>query len=434
MTKTEKDRDLVKLTSKDVTEDVHFGRKALFKSMGYDEEDLRRPIIAVANSWNEILAGHNHLRQVAESVKAGIWQAGGMPVEFNHVAPCDGMADGNPGMHWILPSRDIIAASIEMMVQSSRVDGIVALSTCDKIVPAQLMALARINLPAIIVTGGYMMPGRFKGKKTAHIGFVPELYTDWKEGRLPDEEYQQLNECVCPTVGACSMMGTANTFCCMTEALGMSLPGNGTTAAVESGLRRLAHQAGRQVVRLVEEDIRPRDIMTREAVANAMKVHSAIGGSTNALLHVPAVTNELGFEIPLVEWDEIAREVPHLANITTGSEYTMEDFANAGGVQAVMKEIEDQLYLDSVTCTLKPLREHLAFARNSNPEVIRSVDNPVYREGAIAILRGNISPSGAVLKQTAVRPEMTSHRGPARVFDSEDEAKEALIRPPYHRG
>ena len=198
------------------------------------------------------------------------------------------------------------------------------------------------NLPALIVTGGYMMPGRFKGKRNAHIGFVSELYSDWKEGRLPDADYQQLNECVCPTVGACAMMGTANTFCCMTEALGMSLPGNGTTAAVESGLHRLAHQAGRQVVRLVEENIRPRDIMTREAVANAMKVHSAIGGSTNALLHVPAIANELGFEIPLADWDEIAREVPHLANITTGSEFTMDDFANAGGVQAVMHELGDR--------------------------------------------------------------------------------------------
>jgi len=421
-----KEKDVWKLNSRKVPEDVHYQRLALLKAMDFDDEDLKRPFIAVANSWNEHLPGHYYLRRLAGAVKVGIWQAGGMPMEFGHIAPCDGLADGNLGMHWILPSRDIMAAAIEMMVETSRVDGIVALSTCDKIVPAQLMALARINLPAIMVTGGYMLPGCFKGR-SIDVSEVVGRYSDWKEGRLSDEDYNELVDVSCPTAGACCMMGTANTLCCMTEALGMSLPGNAGLAAIESALYRMGKEAGRKVMEAVEKDIRPRDIMTKEALENAMLVHSAIGGSTNAILHMPAIFYELGIDIPLSHWNEVSKKAPHLANITAGSQYTMRDFASAGAIQAIMKELSSVLNLDVLTCTGKTLRENLESAVNLNPDVIRPLSNPIYSEGATAILMGNISPNGAVVKQTAVPENMLRHRGPAKVFEDEDSAREGLL-------
>ena len=420
--------DLWKLNSRDVPEDSHYQRMALLKSMGFDDESIDRPFIAVANSWNELLPGHYYLRRLAEAVKEGIWQAGGLPLEFGHIAGCDGLASGNVGMHWILPSRDIIAAAIEMMVESSRVDGVVALSTCDKIVPAQLMALARINLPAIMVTGGFMLPGSFKGQDNVHVGDTIEYYADWKEGRLSDQEYNELLNCACPTAGACGMMGTANTMCCMTEAMGMSLPGNATQAAVMSSLYRMGREAGRKVMEFVEKNIRPRDIMTREALENSLLVHSAIGGSTNAILHMPAIYNELGIDIPLSHWNEVSEKAPHLANITAGSKYTMKDFGRAGGIQAVMKELSSVLNLGVLTCTGKTLGENLKSALNFDPDVIRPLSNPVYSKGATAILKGNISPNGAVVKQTAVSENMMRHRGPAKVYDAEDIAKDALLK------
>jgi dihydroxy-acid dehydratase len=406
---------------------VFYHRMPLLKSMGFDDEDISRPFIAVANSWNELCPGHYYLRQLAEAVKIGIWQAGGMPMEFNTIAPCDGLADGNVGMHYILPSRDIIAAAIEMMVGASRVDGIVALSSCDKIVPAQLMALARINLPSIMVTGGYMLPGYYKGKNL-HIGAITENYPAWKEGRLSDKEFNEIIGCSGPTGGACCTMGTANTFCCMTEALGMSLPGNATQASVESSLFRLAKEAGRRVMDFVENDIRPRNVMTQEALENGLLVHSAIGGSTNAILHMPAIYEELGIEIPLSHWNQVSKRAPHLANITAGSKYTMKDFALAGGIQAVMKELKSVLNLNVLTCTGKTLGENLESAVNSDPDVIRPLSNPIYPEGSIAILLGNISPNGAVVKQTGVPKEMLRHRGPAKIFHDEDSGRYALLK------
>jgi dihydroxy-acid dehydratase len=421
-----KRRDYPHMNSRQVPEDSYYERRALFKSMNFDDEDLDRPFVAVANSWNEFLPGHYHLRKLAEVVKIGIWQAGGMPVEFNHIAPCDGLADGNVGMHWILPSRDIMAAAIEMMVQSQRVDGIVALSTCDKVVPAQLMALARINLPAIMITGGAMLSGHFRGEKI-QAQHINEMYPVWKTGELEDSEYKQIEDGACPTCGACCTMGTANTMCCMTEALGMSLPGNGTETAVGASLYRLAKAAGRQIMALIERGIHPRDIINAESMKNAMMVHSAIGGSTNAVIHVPAILGEVGLQIPLEHWNEISEKAPHLVNITAGSPYTMEDFGRAGGVQAVMKELLPLLDLESMTCTGRSLKENLQSAENLNTDVIRSVVEPIYPEGAIAILKGNLAPNGAVVKQTAIDQEMMAHRGPANVFDGEDSAKEALL-------
>ena len=418
--------DTKKLNSRQVPEDSHYERRALFKSMHFDDRDLDRPFIAVANSWNEFIPGHVHLRAVAEAVKVGIWQAGGMPIEFNHIGACDGLADGTVGMHWILPSRDIIAAAIEMMVESQRVDGIVAISTCDKIVPAQLMALARINLPGLLVTGGYMLPGRYRNQRV-EAQFINEQYPLWKDQSISDRDFKEIESGVCPSAGACCTMGTANTMCCLTEALGMSLPTNGTQGAVRSSLLRLARAAGRQIMDLVAKDIRPDHILTRQAFENAMAVHAAIGGSTNAVIHLPAIAGERGLELPLDLWNPVSEKVPHLANITAGSAFTMEDLDFAGGIPAVMKELGQLLHLDQWTVTGKTLKENIGPYHNKNPEVIRPLKDPVFNQGAIAVLKGNLAPKGAVVKQTAVVGEMLEHRGPAKVFDSEDLAKEALL-------
>jgi dihydroxy-acid dehydratase len=424
--------DITKLNSRLVPEDSHYERRALFKSMHFDDRDLDRPFIAVANSWSEFVPGHYHLRALSEAVKIGIWQAGGMPLEFNHTGACDGLADGTVGMHWILPSRDIMAAAVEMMVEAQRVDGLVALSTCDKIVPAQLMALARLDLPAIMVTGGYMLPGRYENQRV-EAQFINEQYPLWKEGKLTDKAFKAIEDGVCPSCGACCTMGTANTMCCLTEALGMSLTTNGTQCAVHSSLLRLARAAGRQIMDLVAKDIRPSHILTPKAFENAMMIHGAIGGSTNAVIHLPAIAGELGIELPLERWNGVSQKVPHLTNITAGSNYTMQDLDEAGGIPAVMKELGALLNLDSMTITGKPLAENIEGVQNQNPEVIRPLNNPVFAQGAVAVLKGNLAPRGAVVKQTAVVREMLEHRGPAKVFDDEDGAKEALqahkIRP-----
>jgi dihydroxy-acid dehydratase len=418
--------DLKRLNSRQVPEDSYYERRTLLKAMHFDDEDLDRPFIAIANSWNEFIPGHYHLRSISEAVKVGIWQAGGMPIEFNHIGACDGLADGTVGMHWILPSRDIIAAAIEMMVEAQRIDGIVAISTCDKIVPAQLMALARINLPSIMVTGGYMLRGRYDNQYI-EAQSINEQYPLWKDGILSNTTFKAIEDGACPSCGACCTMGTANTMCCLTEALGMSLPTNGTQCAVRSSLLRVAKASGRKIVDLVAQDIRPMDIMTFKAFENAMAVHSAIGGSTNAVIHLPAIAGELGLELPLENWNKISDKVPHLANITAGSSFTMQDLDEAGGIPAVMKELGDLLHKDILTVSGQTLGENIKDSKNLNAKVIRPLDDPVFAQGAIAILKGNLAPNGAVVKQTAVVKEMLEHRGPAKVFDSEDEAKEALL-------
>ena len=324
------------------------------------------------------------------------------------------------------PAGDIIAAAIEMMVEAQRIDGIVAISTCDKIVPAQLMALARVNLPSIMVTGGYMLRGRYDNQYI-EAQSINEQYPLWKDGILSNTTFKAIEDGACPSYGACCTMGTANTMCCLTEALGMSLPTNGTQCAVRSSLLRVAKASGRRIVDLVARDIRPSDIMTFKAFENAMAVHSAIGGSTNAVIHLPAIAGELGLELPLENWNKISDKVPHLANITAGSNFTMQDLDEAGGIPAVMKELNDLLHKDVLTVTGQSLGENIKESKNLNPNVIRHLDNPVFPQGAIAILKGNLAPNGAVVKQTAVVKEMLEHRGPAKVFDSEDEAKEALL-------
>jgi len=415
------------LNSRDVPPEALCQRSSLLQSMGFGRADVERPLIAIANSWNELLPGHIHLRDLSAAVKAGVWQAGGTPLEFNHFAPCDGLGDGNEGRYWTLPSRDLMAADIEMMVQASRVDGIVAISTCDKIVPAQMMALARLDLPALMVTGGFMLSGVFQGRQV-NVGDIVEAYPAWRQGRLSDDEYSELVECACPTGGACSMMGTANTMCCLAEALGLSLPGNATQPAVAASLKRLAEEAGRRVVRLVEEDVRARSIVTRESIENAMMVSAAIGGSTNAVVHVTALAHDAGFELPPESWNIVSDATPHLADITMGSAHTMVDLAAAGGVQAVMRELGDRLHLDRPTVAGRTVGELMERAADRDSRVIRPVDEPVHPRGALAIVRGNLAPEGAVTKQTAVPEGMLANRGVARVFDDEDDAIDLLER------
>lgn len=417
---------LSNLNSRKISEDVFLQRKSLLKAVNLDDYDLDRPIIAIVNSWNEFNPGHYHLRELAKAVKIGVWQAGGLPLEFNHIAPCDGLANGSLGGYRILPSRDVIAASIELMIESQRIDAIISLSTCDKMVPAQLIALARINLPSIMVTGGYMMPGIFHGKEIT-TEYLQSKYLDWKYGKISNEDFEQIEDLICPTPGACGMMGTANTFCCLTEAMGMSLPGNGTSPAWQASIYRLAKSAGRKIIELLLKDIRPSKIMTKDALRNAIIVHSAIGGSTNAVIHIPAIFRELGIDVPIEYWNEISQITPHLISLSAGSCYNMRDFEHAGGIQALMKELSSILNLNVISCTGKNLYENLKMAKNTNQEVIRPTTNPFHSQGSIAILKGNLSPDGAVVKQTSVYKGMLKHKGPAIVFNSEEDAKTALL-------
>lgn len=427
-----------KLRSKAILEgrdDVYYLRLALLKPMGITKEEFERPLVAVVNCWNEALPGVYHLREVAEKVKAGIRAAGGTPFEFNTIAICDGLANAHVGMRYVLPSRDVIAASIELMVEANQFDAVVAVGNCDKIVPGMLMALARLNLPSLMVTGGYMLPGRFRGR-TVVTSDVTKSYGALVAGRMSREEYEAMVGACCPTPGACPGMWTANTMSVIAEALGMTLPGNATVSAVDSRLYELAYRAGVRVVELLEEGIRPSDVMTYEAFENAVKVLMAVGGSTNAVLHIPAIARELGIKVDLDLFDRASREVPTIVGVNPISTFTFKDFDEAGGVRAVMKLIEDRLHLDVLTVSGKRLKELLADVKPSpSPEgVIRPPDNPFFREGAIAVLRGNLAPKGAIVKQSAVDPSMLRHVGPARVFDCEEEAVRAVLDGKIDRG
>jgi dihydroxy-acid dehydratase len=394
--------------------------------MGFDNEDLHRPKIAICNSFSEAVPGHYHLNGVAASVRDGILQAGGMPVLFNHMAPCDGLADGNIGMHYILPSREVMAASIEMFLEHGQFDGVVMISTCDKIVPAQIMAACRVNIPSIIVTGGYMLPGHFHGKECSIPDFS-SAFSDFKTGKISPEAFAQFEDSVCPTPGACCMLGTANTMCCVTEALGLSLPYTAVTAAVDQRLNRLAKAAGRQIMTLVDENLTPDRFVTEKSLENALRVVLSIGGSTNTLLHLPAIAHELDIPWSLELADRLSLETPYLCRLKPSGPRHMDSLDRAGGVPAVMKELSPLLHTDQQTVSGRTVRENLEEAMNCDSEVIHSLDDPISPEGGIAILKGNLAPGGAVIKQAAVRPDRLRHRGPARVFDCEEDASEALF-------
>ncbi|MCS7232814.1 MAG: dihydroxy-acid dehydratase [Synergistetes bacterium] len=423
-----------KLRSRVVVEGIEkAGMRALLKACGLIDEEMTRPFVGVVNSWNEMHPGHKGFRQIAEAVKEGIRLAGGVPFEFNTISICDGITQGHKGMCYVLPSREVIADSIELVVEAQQLDGLVFIAACDKIVPGMLMAMMRIDIPSIMVTGGPMVPGSFKGRSLA-VYEIREAAGLLKRGLMTEEEFREMEECICPTFGSCSMMGTANTMSCVAEALGLTLPGCATTHAVYSKKLREAKLSGIQVMKLIESGIKPSDIVTQNSFENAMRVVVAVGGSSNSLLHIPAIARERGFRITPDDFDKISKTTPHLVNTKPSGPYTLKDLDDAGGIPAIMRELSPLLHLDERNVTLSTLREVLEKAQNRNKEVIRSLDNPVHKEGSLVILKGNLAPNGAVVKQTAVSPSMRVHTGPARVFESCEDAVQAILGGKIKRG
>jgi dihydroxy-acid dehydratase len=404
--------------------------RSLLKAMGITDEEIDRPFVGIVNSWNELIPGHVHLDKIADAVKAGVRLAGGVPFEFNTIGICDGIAMGHEGMRYSLPSREVIAASIELVAQAYRFDALVFIPTCDKIVPGHLMAAARLNLPSIVVTGGAMCPG-FVGDKNVDLISVFEAVGEFKAGKITEEQLNDLENLACPGPGSCAGLFTANTMACVTEALGMSLPGCGTAHAVDAKKLRIAKLSGMKVMELLERGISAKEIMTEKAFENAIRIDMAIGGSTNTALHLPAIAREAGVELPLDAFDKISRETPHLTNLRPGGEHFMLDLDQAGGIPAVMLKIKDKLNLDVLTVTGSTLEENLKEVRIVNPEknreVIRDPSNAYHSEGGIAVLKGSLAPRGSVVKQTAVSEKMLKHRGPARVFDGEEAAVKAIL-------
>jgi dihydroxy-acid dehydratase len=400
--------------------------RALLKALGVTDKDLDKPFIAVVNSFTTVVPGHVHLNQVADAVKTGVISAGGVPFEFNTIAICDGLAMGHEGMRYSLPSREIIADSIELMVQAHRFDGMVLVTNCDKITPGMLMSAARLNIPSIVVTGGPMLSGIYKGRKVGTASMF-EAVGQVAAGKMSGEELKLLEDVACPGCGSCNGMFTANTMACVTEALGMSLPGCATCPAVSASRLRISKNSGERIVELVREDLKPLDIMTPKAFENTIMVDMALGGSTNTVLHLSAIAKEAGVPLSLSLFDELGRRVPHLCNMIPSGPYAMEDLDAAGGIPAVMKELRSLLHLDALTVTGKIVRENIEETVVLDANVIRPLANPVHREGGIAILRGNLAPEGAVVKVVAISPKMLIHKGPARVFDSEEDAMKGLL-------
>jgi dihydroxy-acid dehydratase len=399
--------------------------RALLKALGLTDKDIAKPFIGVASSFTNIVPGHIHLKNIAEAVKAGIVEAGGTPFEFNTIAVCDGLAMGHQGMRYSLPSRELIADSVEVMVQAHRLDGVVLVSDCDKITPGMLMAAARLDVPAISVTGGAMESGMFNGEKVG-VSNVFEGMGKVIAEKMTPEELARLENVACPGCGSCNGMFTANTMACLTEALGMSLPYCATALATNASKLRIAKETGEKIVELTCKNLKPSQILKREAFENAVAVDMALGGSTNSVLHLSAIAREAGISLPLKVFDEISRRVPHLCNMVPSGPYDMEDLDNAGGLPALMKELSPLLNVDALTVTGSTIRENLQNVKVLNDSVIRSLAKPVHKGGGIAILRGNLAPKGAVVKTVAVSPNMLKHTGPARVFDSEQDSVSAM--------
>ncbi len=410
------------------------GMRAHLKAIGLIDEELRRPFIGVVNSWNEMHPGHKHLREVAQVVKDGIRLAGGVPLEFNTISICDGIAQGHIGMCYVLPSREIITDSVEVVVEAQQLDGLVLIASCDKIVPAMLMAVGRLNLPSVVVTGGPMLPGKFKDRDLA-IYEIREAAGQLQKGEITREEFKEMEDNICPSAGSCSMMGTANTMSCMAEVLGLTVPGCSTTHAVYSRKLREAKQSGVLVVDLLKKGIKPRDIVTADSFANAITVDMAIGGSTNTMLHLPAIANEFGLTITADDFEKTSKRTPHLVDVKPSGQCSLFDFDLAGGIPAVMKELGEQhLNLDAMTVNGKTWRSILANRQNRDNRIVRTLTNPLRKQGSLAILKGNLAPQGAVVKQSAVVEAMRVHTGPARVFDSQEEAIQAMFAGQINKG
>jgi len=407
--------------------------RAIWKCLGVTDEDFAKPFIAVANSFTETVPGHMHLNKLAESVKAGVTAAGGVPFEFNTIAVCDGLAMGHEGMHYSLPSRELIADSIEVMVQAHRFDGVVLLTNCDKITPGMMMAAARLDIPSIAVTGGPMLSGIYKGRKV-DVTAIFEAVGEVSASKMSMEDLEKIEDRAFPGCGSCNGMYTANTMSCVAESIGFSLPGCATALAVSSAKVRIAKKSGERIIGMVKEDLKPSDILTREAFENAITVDMALGGSTNTVLHVKAIANEIGVPLPLDVFDEIGRRTPHLCDMRPAGPYDLEELDAAGGIPAVMKVLEDRLHLDLITVTGKTVRENVKDAVVYDTNVIKPLSKPVHKEGGIAILTGNLAPNGAVVKVTAISPKMLVHMGQAKVFDSEEEAMKAILNKKIGKG
>lgn len=409
--------------------------RSLFYALGFGPEDLKKPLIGICNSFNEVIPGHMHLREITEAAKLGVAAAGGTPMEFPAIGVCDGIAMGHTGMKFSLASRELIADSIEAVATASGFDGLVLIPNCDKVVPGMLMAAARLNIPSVVVSGGAMLAGRFRGQDVS-VSQCFEAAGKFAAGKIDADEMAELEAHACPSCGSCAGLFTANTMNSLTEALGMGLPGNGTIPAAHTGARRLlAKRAGAVVMDLVKKNICPRDIMTREAFENAITTDMGIGGSSNTVLHLTAIAHEAGIEIPAPLFDEISRRTPYITKLSPAGKHHMQDLDEAGGISAVMNELSKKnlLHLDALTITGK-LGDRIKDAKILRPDVIRSVDDPYRKEGGIAILRGNICPDYAVVKASAVSEDMLVYQGTAKCYDSETAAIDAIMAGDIHDG
>ena len=402
-------------------------QRSLFNALGLTEEELERPLVGIVSSYNEIVPGHMNIDKIVEAVKTGVAMAGGTPIVFPAIAVCDGIAMGHMGMKYSLVTRDLIADSTECMALAHQFDALVMVPNCDKNVPGLLMAAARVNIPTVFVSGGPMLAGHVNGQKTS-LSSMFEAVGANAAGKMSDEEVDNYVCNACPTCGSCSGMYTANSMNCLTEAIGMGLQGNGTIPAVYSQRIKLAKHAGMKVMELLEKNIRPRDILTKEAFMNALTVDMALGCSTNTMLHLPALAHEAGVEINLDIANEISAKTPNLCHLAPAGHHYMEELNEAGGIYAVMNELAQAglLNTDLITATGKTVGENIRGCENKNPEIIRPIDDPYMKTGGIAVLRGNIAPDSCVVKRSAVVPEMMVHEGPARVFDCEEDAIDAI--------
>ncbi|MBM7853882.1 dihydroxy-acid dehydratase [Desulfohalotomaculum tongense] len=409
--------------------------RSLFKALGLEDEEINRPLIGVVNSQNDIVPGHRHLDEIAEAVKAGIRMAGGTPFEFGTIAVCDGIAMGHSGMRYSLASRELIADSIEIMAQAHPFDGLVLIPNCDKVVPGMLMAAARLNIPALVVSGGPMLAGKFDGRAVS-LSNMFEAVGAYQAGKMTAHQLAEMENSACPGCGSCSGMFTANSMNCLCEVLGMALPGNGTIPAVTAARTRLAKRAGMKVMELVEKDIKPADIINEKSITNALRVDMALGCSTNTILHLPAIAREAGIALDLDKINEISASTPNLCRLSPAGKHHIEDLDAAGGIPAVMAELARKGLLEEevLTVTGNTVKENIRGCRVLNYDVIRSIDNPYAPSGGIAVLRGNLAPEGAVVKRSAVAEEMLRHSGPARVFNSEEEAQQALMQGRINKG
>jgi len=401
--------------------------RALLYATGKSKNDFSKPMIGLISSYTDIIPGHINMRSLERAIETGIYAAGGTSFVIGVPGICDGIAMGHRGMHYSLPSRELIADIIESVVSAHSLDGIVLLTNCDKITPGMIMALCRLNIPAIVVTAGPMISGRYMNKKLSFVRDTFEAMAQCKKGDISENELEELEQRACPGAGSCQGLYTANTMACVTEALGLSMPGCGTCLAVVSEKVRIAHKSGERIVELVRQNILPGDILTYESFENAIAIDMALGGSTNTVLHIPAIAHEIGVDLPLEVFDKISSRTPHISNIRPGGEYFMEDVYWAGGVPAAMKRLKSLLHLDCVTVSGKTINDIAEEACIYNEDVIRDISNPYHKEGGIAVLRGSLAPDGAVIKQTAVSENMREFTGLACVFDSEEEAMKSIM-------